>query len=191
MRAAARQRTLYFVIAALLGIFLLVQAVAQKWSMAVLTFMTLPMALAGGALATLLSGGVLTLGALFGFLAIFALTVRNTFGLIKHCQHLEQETDLPFGADLVSRGAQERFGPIVTTAITTALALAPFIFLGNIAGHEIVRPMATVIIGGLVTTTLYNLLVIPALYLHYGQITETEFIDTFNKRPQPDFAPAD
>ena len=67
------------------------------------------------------------------------------------------------------------------TAITTALALVPFIFLGNIAGHEVVRPMAIVIIGGLVTSTLYNLLVMPALYLRFGHVTETEFVDALHK----------
>lgn len=190
-RVAARQQTLYFVIAALFGIFLLLQAVAQKWSMAALTFVTMPMALAGGAVATLLGGGVFTLGALFGFFAIFAVAVRNTFASIKHFQHLEQEEELPFGAELVTRGASERFGPILITAITTALAVAPFIFLGNIAGHEVVRPMAMVIIGGLVTATLFNLLVVPSLYLRYGQITETEFVDALHKVPQSGYAAAD
>ena len=190
-RAAARQRTLYFVIAALIGVFLLVQAVTQKWSMAALTYITLPMALAGSALAALLSGGILTLGALFGFFAVLAIAVRNAFATIKHFQQLEQEEGLPFGAELVKRGISERFAPIMTTAITTILALAPFIFLGNIAGHEMVRPMATVIIGGLVSATLFNLLVVPPLYLRYGQVTETEFIDALNKRTQPGFAPAD
>jgi Cu/Ag efflux pump CusA len=190
-RAAARQRTIYFVIAALFGIFLLLQAASQKWSMAALTFVTLPMALAGGAVAALLSGGVLTLGALFGFLAVLAIALRNAFALIKHCHHIEQETAQPFSADLVKQGAAERFGPILTTAITTILALAPFIFLGNIAGLEIVRPMATVMIGGLVTATLYNLLVVPALYLRYGQVTEIEFVESLYKVEQPGFLAAD
>lgn len=190
-RAAARQRTIYFAIAALFGIFLLLHAASQKWGMAALTFVTLPMALAGGAVAALLSGGVLTLGALFGFLAVLAIALRNAFALIKHFHHIEQETAQPFGADLVSRGASERFGPILTTAVTSILALAPFIFLGNIAGHEVVRPMATVIIGGLVTATLYNLLVIPALYLRYGHVTDTEFVESLYKVEQPGFLAAD
>jgi Cu/Ag efflux pump CusA len=159
VRADARQRTIYFVIAALLGIFLLLQAASQKWSMAALTFITLPMALAGGTVAALLGGGVLTLSALFGFLG--------------------------------SQGAGERFGPILTTAITTILALLPFLLLGNIAGHEVVRPLAVVMIGGLVTATLYNLLVVPALYLHYGQVTETEFVDALHKVREPGLQAAD
>lgn len=190
-RAAARQRTLYFVIAALIGIFLLIQAIAQKWSMAALTFVTLPMALAGGAVTALLGGGVLTLGALFGFLAVLAIAVRNTFALIKHFHHLEQETEQPFGVDLVSRGASERCSPILTTAVTTALALAPFILLGNIAGHEVVRTMAIVIMGGLVTSTLFNLLVVPVLYLRFGHVTETEFVDALYNVPQPSLQAAD
>lgn len=190
-RAVAQQRTLYMVVAALLGIFLLLQAVSQKWSMAALTFVTLPMALAGGAVAALLSGGTLSLGALFGFLAILAIALRNVFAQIQHFHYLEQELGQSFGADLVSRGAGERFGPILTTAITTILALLPFIFLGNSAGHEVVHPMALVIIGGLVTSTIYNLLVVPALYLRYGQVTETEFVDALHKARQPGLQAAD
>ena len=190
-RAAARQQTLYFVLAALFGVFLLVQAVTQKWSMAALTFVTLPMALAGGAIAALLGGGGFTLGALFGFFAILAIALRHAFASIKHFQQLEQETGLPFGIDLVNRGSRDRFGPIMVTTITTILAFAPFIFLGNIAGHEMVRPMAAVIIGGLITSALFNLLVVPSLYLRYGQVTETEFIDALNKEPASGFAPAD
>ncbi|MFZ4658434.1 MAG: efflux RND transporter permease subunit [Caldilineaceae bacterium] len=190
-RAAARQQTLYFVLAALFGIFLLVQAVTQKWSMAALTFVTLPMALTGGAIAALLGGGGFTLGALFGFFAILAIALRHTFASIKHFQQLEQETGLPFGLDLVNRGSSDRFGPILVTTITTILAFAPFIFLGNIAGHEMVRPMAAVIIGGLITSALFNLLVVPSLYLRYGQVTETEFVDALNKEPASGFAAAD
>lgn len=190
-RAAAGQRTIYFVIAALFGIFLLLQAATRKWSMAALTFATLPMALAGGAVAALLGGGVLTIGALFGFLGVLAIALRNTFALFKHFHHLEREAGQPFSADLISRGAGERFGPIVTTAITTILALAPFIFLGNIAGHEVVRPLAIVMVGGLVTATLFNLLVVPTLYVRFGYATEAEFVDSLYTVEQPSFLPAD
>lgn len=155
--------------------------------MAALTFVTMPMALAGGALATLLSGGVLTLGALFWLLGCLCPCCTQYLWVDQTLPASRTGNWLAVGPpDLVSRGVSERFGQIVTTALTVALALAPFIFLGNIAGHEIVRPMAMVIIGGLVTTLLYNLLVVPALYLRYGQVTETEFIDAFNKQTQPD-----
>jgi Cu/Ag efflux pump CusA len=190
-RAAARQRTIYLALTALVGIFLLLQAVSGKWSMAALTFVTLPMALAGGAVAALLGGGTLTLGALFGFLAVLAIALRNAFALLKHFHDLEQEAELPFGVELVSRGAGERFAPILTTAITTILALAPFIFLGDIAGHEIVRPMAIVIVGGLVTAALYNLLVLPALYLRFGHIMAREFVDVQHAVRQPGLQAAD
>ena len=190
-RAAASQRTLYLVVAALMGIFLLLQAISQKWSMAALTFLTLPMALAGGTVAALLGGGVLTLGAFFGFLAVLAIALRNAFATIKHFHNLERDDSLSFGANLVSRGASERFGPILITTITTILALAPFIFLGNIAGHEVVRPMAIVIVGGLVTATLFNLLVVPALYLRFGLVTETEFVDALQKVPSAGLQAAD
>ena len=104
VRAAARQRMIWFVIAAVIGIFLLMQAISGKWSMAALTFVTLPMALAGGAVAAFLGGGVLTLGALFGFLAMLAIALRNAFVMIKHFHHLEQEQRRPLVSIWSSRG---------------------------------------------------------------------------------------
>ena len=92
--------------------------------------------------------------------------------LISHYQHLEEQEGEAFGPELVLRGARERLAPIVMTALTTALALLPFVLFGNIPGHEIVRPMAIVILGGLVTSTLLNLFVLPALYLRFGASRE-------------------
>ena len=89
--------------------------------------------------------------------------------MINHFQHLEREEGETFGPGLVLRGAQERLAPILMTATTTGLALLPLVIAGNIPGHEIEHPMAIVILGGLVTSTLLNLFVVPSLYLRFAR----------------------
>jgi Cu/Ag efflux pump CusA len=89
--------------------------------------------------------------------------------MISHFKHLEEEEGMAFGPELVTRGARERLAPILMTALTTGLALVPLVIAGNIPGQEIEYPMALVILGGLATSTLLNLLVVPTLYLHFGK----------------------
>ena len=89
--------------------------------------------------------------------------------LISHFQHLEREEGIPFGPGLVLQGAQERLSPILMTALATGLALVPLVWAGSIPGHEIEHPMAVVILGGLVTSTLLNLFLMPSLYLRFGK----------------------
>jgi len=88
--------------------------------------------------------------------------------LIRHYQHLEEDEGEKFGPGLVLRGTRERFAPILVTAVTTAAAMLPLVVLGNIAGLEIVHPIAAVLLGGVVTATLFSLHVVPALYLRFG-----------------------
>ena len=89
--------------------------------------------------------------------------------MINHFQHLEKHEGEPFGHDLVVRGARERLAPILMTALATGLALVPLAIAGDLPGHEIEHPMAIVILGGLVTSTLLNLFVVPALYLRFAK----------------------
>jgi CzcA family heavy metal efflux pump len=158
-----------FGLAAVVIIFLLLQAVFASVRLALLVFLTLPMALVGGVLAAKLTGGVLSLGSLVGFLTVFGICARNGILMISHFQHLEREESEAFGPGLVLRGASERLAPILMTASATALALVPLVVAGPISGHEIEYPMAVVILGGLVTSTLLNLFVLPSLYLRYGR----------------------
>ena len=167
-RQAAQQRILIAGLIALMGIFFLLQAVFQGWRLALLSFLSLPLALAGGVLAAWLSGGSFSLGFLAGMLAILGIGVRSSVLLINHYQHLEQKEGQSFGPELALRGAKERLIPILMTAVAVALALLPFALFGNIPGHEIGNAMAIVILGGLVTSTLVNLFVLPALYLRFG-----------------------
>ena len=134
-----------------------------------MTFFTLPWALVGGLLAAYFSNGVLSLGSLVGLLTILGIATRNGIMMISHFQHLEHEEGMPFGFDLVLRGARERIAPIMMTALTTGLALIPLAIAGDLPGHEIEHPMAIVILGGLVTSTLLNLLVVPTLYMRFGK----------------------
>jgi CzcA family heavy metal efflux pump len=158
-----------FGLAAVIVIFLLLQAVFSSARLAALTFLTLPMALVGGVLAAWLTGGELSLGSLVGFLTVFGICARNGILMISHFQHLEREEGQGFGPELVLRGATERLAPILMTASATGLALVPLVIAGPISGHEIEYPMAVVILGGLVTSTVMNLFVMPSLYLRFGR----------------------
>jgi Cu/Ag efflux pump CusA len=153
---------------AVIGIFLLLQAAFASWRLAIVAFLTLPTALSGGVLAALAGGGILSLGSLFGFFAVLGIAVRNGVLLIKHYQHLERQEGEAFGSELVLRGARERLAPILMTALATGLALAPFAIFGDIAGLEMIYPIAVVILGGLVTSLVLNLFIVPALYLRFG-----------------------
>ena len=132
-------------------------------------FFTLPFALVGGLLAAYLGGGVIQLGSLVGLFTVFGIAARNGIMLVNHYQHLEREEGVPFGPGLVVRGARERLSPILMTAMATGLALVPLVIAGDLPGHEIEHPMAVVILGGLVTSTLLNLFVVPSLYLRFGR----------------------
>jgi Cu/Ag efflux pump CusA len=156
-----------FAIAAAIAAFLLLQAAFRSWRLAVLAFLTLPVALVGGVVAALIDGAELSLGSLIAFLALFGLAARTGVVLIRHFQDLEHE-DEGFGPELVERGARERLAPILTSAAATALVMLPFVIAGTMPGLEIVHPMAVVILGGLVTATLLSLFVLPALYLRFG-----------------------
>jgi CzcA family heavy metal efflux pump len=169
-RQAAQQRILIAGFFAMLIIFMLLRVSLGSWRLAVMSFLSLPVALVGGVLAAYFaSKGVITLGSLVGFLTILGVAARNGIMLISHYQHLEEEEGEPFGLGLVMRGARERVAPIMMTALTAGLALVPLVISGDIPGHEIEHPMAIVILGGLITSTLVNLFIVPALYLVFGR----------------------
>src|SRR5215216_3966697 len=173
---AAQDRLGLFGIGAALAIFLLLQAAFRSLRVAALTFVLLPMALVGGVLAVWLGGGVLSLGSLVGFLTVFGIAARNGILMISHFQHLERYEGEEFGPALVLRGAKERLAPIMMTAGATGLALVPLAVAGSVAGNEIEHPMAIVILGGLVTSTLLNLFVLPTLYLRFGKSKSAQVV---------------
>jgi CzcA family heavy metal efflux pump len=168
-RAAAQRQLRTLAVAAGVAVFFLLVVAFGSWRLATLFFVTLPMALVGGVLAAFATGGTVSLGSLVGFFTVFGIAARNGILLINHYQHLERVEGVRFGPELVLRGALERLSPISMTALATGLALVPLLVYGDIPGHEIEHPMAVVIVGGLVTSTLLNLFVVPALYLRFGR----------------------
>ncbi len=134
-----------------------------------LVLISLPSTLIGGVAAVALTGGTLTLGAMVGFVALFGMAARNTILLISHYDHLVQVEAQPWNLDTATRGAEERLTPVLLTALLTGLALLPVALQLHQPGHEIEGPMAVVILGGLVSSTLVSLLLIPPLAAHWLQ----------------------
>ena len=151
-------------LAAAIGILLLLQAAFQSWRLAGLVFLTLPAALSGGILAAFVAQDGMSLGAFAALLAVLAIAARGIVSLVERYQVLEDEGMEP-GIGLVVRGAGERLPAILIPAVASAAALLPLIVTGTIAGQEIAHPIAVVVVGGLVTTTLVVAFLIPALYL--------------------------
>jgi Cu/Ag efflux pump CusA len=166
-QADARDRLFAITLAALIAIFLLLQAAFGSWRLAAMFFLVCPVAVSGGVLAAFLAGlGGISIGSFVGFFAVLAIAVRDGILLIRHYQRLSEEQ--AFGPDLVLRGSRERFAPTLLTALTMAVAVLPVVIFGNIPGHEVLYPLAVVLLGGLVTSTLLNLFVVPGLYLAIG-----------------------
>jgi CzcA family heavy metal efflux pump len=173
-RQAAQGRLLMFAIGAAIGVLVLLIWSFGDSRLGILGFLTLPAALVGGLLAAYFNGDVISLGSLVGFLTVFGIAARNMIMLISHYQHLERHEGMTFSPELALRGAVERLSPILMTALATALALVPMVIAGNIPGHEIEYPMAIVILGGLVGSTMLNLFVVPSIYLRFGARKQAE-----------------
>jgi CzcA family heavy metal efflux pump len=173
-RQTASDRLMLFGIGSALMILLLLQASFASWRLAFLIFFTLPAALVGGFIAAYLTGGIIQLGSLVGLLTIFGIAARNGIMMINHFQHLERFEGEAFGPALVVRGARERLSPILMTALATGLALVPLALAGDLPGNEIEHPMALVILGGLITSTLLNLFIVPSLYLRFARPIQPE-----------------
>jgi Cu/Ag efflux pump CusA len=167
-REESRRRLMALAALSLLGVLLIIHADFRTLRLSALVFITLPFALIGGVFGAVMGGGVLTLGSLVGFVTVLGIAARNGIMLVSHYRHLEEEEGEPFGLNLVVRGSLERLAPILMTALATGLALVPLAVAGNKPGHEIEHPMAVVILGGLVTSTVLNLFLMPSLYLAFG-----------------------
>ena len=168
-REESRRRLLTLAVLSLLGVLLVIHADFKTVRLTTLVFVTLPFALIGGVFGAVLGGGILSLGSLIGFVTVLGIAARNGIMLISHYRHLEEEEGEPFGVDLIIRGSLERLAPILMTALATGLALVPLAIGGDKPGQEIEHPMAVVILGGLVTSTVLNLFLMPSLYLAFGK----------------------
>ena len=129
----------------------------------------LPFSLVGGVIAVIISNATLSIGSVVGFITLFGITVRNSIMLISHYQHLTTSEGKPWNLETAIQGAQERLPSILMTALVTALAMLPIAFDSDNPGREIMGPMATIIIGGLVSSTILNLLFLPTILLRYGK----------------------
>jgi CzcA family heavy metal efflux pump len=175
----AQTELLLHSLAAAAGIIVLLAIVFRHARPLLLVLANLPFALIGGVLAIFLAGyfgdegrGSLSLGTMVGFVTLFGITMRNSIMMISHFEHLVKVERLPWGMETALRGATERLVPILMTALVTALGLLPLALGSGEAGREIEGPMAIVILGGLVTSTALNLLVLPTLALRYGKLGE-------------------
>lgn len=154
-----------------LGIILLLSIITADWRNLALVLVNLPFAMIGGVIAVWLTGGILSLGSLVGFVTLFGITLRNSIMMISHYEHLVGAEGRNWGLATAIEGAGDRLVPIVMTSLVTALGLLPLALGVNEPGREIEGPMAVVILGGLASSMVLNLLVLPALALKYGRFT--------------------
>jgi Cu/Ag efflux pump CusA len=151
------------------GIVLLLFMALRSTRALLLVLVNLPFALVGGVVMVLITGGDLTLGSMIGFVTLFGITLRNSIMLISHFQHLVTREGMAWNSAAAKRGASERLVPIIMTALVTGLGLLPLALYNGAPGNEIEGPMALVILGGLITSTILNLLVLPTLALRFGR----------------------
>jgi Cu/Ag efflux pump CusA len=152
-----------------LGIILLLATVFRRWQNLLLVLANLPFAFVGGVLAVRFTGASMSMGSIVGLVTLFGITMRNSVMMISHFEHLVRYEEMTWGVEAAIRGASERVVPIVMTALVTGLGLLPIALGTGEVGREIEGPMAVVILGGLVTSTLLNLLVLPTLALQFGR----------------------
>lgn len=167
-RQASRNRLIVMTLLAAVGVLVLLQSDFQSPRLVFIVFLSLPFALLGGLVGAILAGGVLSLGSMVGLVGVLGIAARNGIMLVSHYRHLREDENLPFDEALIFRGAKERLLPILMTALTTGLALLPIVWAGVQPGYEIENPMAWVILGGLITSTLLNLFMIPSLYYRFA-----------------------
>jgi Cu/Ag efflux pump CusA len=164
----AARKISWMSVGAIAGIFLLLYLALGSTRLALLVMANLPLALIGGVIMVFLSGGTLSIASLVGFITLFGIATRNGIMLITHYQHLIEREGLSFRESII-QGSLERLSPILMTALVTGVGLIPLALGVGQPGKEIQQPMAVVILGGIVTSTFLNMVVIPALYLKYGE----------------------
>jgi CzcA family heavy metal efflux pump len=168
-QARAQSNLILNSIMAGVGIVILLSIVTRNWRNLLLVLANLPFALVGGVLAVFGTGGLLSLGSMVGFVTVFGITVRNSILIIAHYEHLVAVEGLPWGPATAIRGAADRLTPILITSLVTGLGLLPLAIGSGEPGREIEGPMAIVILGGLLTSMVLNLLVLPTLAVRFGR----------------------
>jgi Cu/Ag efflux pump CusA len=167
--AAASRLLLWLGLAVILGILVLLSAAFRSLADAVIIMLNLPLALIGGAAGVFMSGGVLSVAAIIGFIALFGIATRNGIMMVSHIRHLVEEGRSPSFRHAVLQGAKERLVPILMTAMASGLALAPLALRGQHPGAELEAPMAMVILFGLLSATALNMIVVPVAYFRFSR----------------------
>jgi CzcA family heavy metal efflux pump len=166
---SASERLLLMGVGVIVGLFMLLVLAFGSPRDALLVMVNLPLALIGGVAGVYLAGGVLSVASMIGFITLFGIATRNGIMLVSHIHHLMKEEGVTDFREAVERGARERLVPILMTALAAGLALIPLALGGGKPGSEIETPMAIVILCGLMTSTLLNMVVVPTMYLRYGR----------------------
>ena len=174
-QAQARKELILHSLLAGTGVLIFIYIAMGSLRHMLLTLANLPFTLIGGIVAVIISGATLSVGSIVGFVTLFGITVRNCIMLISHYQHLIEIDGLPWNMETAIRGAQERLPSILMTALVTALAMFPIAFNSDNPGREIMGPMAAIIIGGLVSSTALNLLLLPGILYRYGRFSQADY----------------
>ncbi|MGN0233709.1 MAG: efflux RND transporter permease subunit [Bacteroidaceae bacterium] len=167
---SARRTLMVTTFIAILVIFLLLYGEFQEASLSLIVLMGLPLALIGGVFAVYFTSGVVSIPSIIGFITLFGVATRNGILLVSRYRHMQQEGQSL--SDTIIQGSVDRLNPILMTALTSALALVPLVFNGDAPGNEIQSPMAVVVLGGLVSSTLLNIFLMPLVYRWYVQRTD-------------------
>lgn len=173
-RAASQEELLVHSLLAGVGIMLILFLALKNARNTLLVLVNIPFSLVGGVLAALVAGATLSLGSLVGFVTLFGITLRNSIMLVSHYQHLVGEEGRPWNLETAIQGAKHRLPSILITALGTALAMLPIAVGSDNPGREIMGPMALIIIGGLASSTVLNLLILPAIMLEFGRFTRAD-----------------
>jgi CzcA family heavy metal efflux pump len=188
-QAQSRRDLIINSLIAIVGIVLLLSIVTRNWRNLLLILVNLPFALVGGVLAVFVTGGLLSLGGMVGFVTLFGITLRNSILMIAHYEHLVETEGMGWGLDTAIRGAADRLAPILMTSIVTGLGVLPLAIGMGDPGREIEGPMAVAILGGLLSSMALNLLVLPTLALRYGRFEPLR--DELKAQPVRAGSPAD
>jgi HME family heavy-metal exporter len=181
---SAMQRILLIGVFTVIGIFLVLNIALKSWRMALQVMVNLPLALVGGVIAVFLTGGVLSVASMVGFITLFGIATRNGIMMLSHYDHLIREEGETFGQDMIVRGTLERLSPVLMTALAAALGLLPLALSRGEPGKELLQPIAVVILGGLVSSTFLDQIVTPALYWLIGK---REFAEGVNLNEAGEF----
>jgi Cu/Ag efflux pump CusA len=172
-QAVAREELILHSLFAGVGVLVLVYVAIASFRHLLIILLNLPFSLLGGVAAAVMGGASLSVGSMVGFVTLFGITVRNSIMLVSHYRHLVEVEGQEWGLETAIRGAQERLPSILMTALVTALAMLPIAFDSDNPGREIMGPMAAIIIGGLASSTILNLLILPTVLLRWGRFVRS------------------